>query len=201
MAKALFRYFLIGCCCGLITILLSTWAIAADHRDAPAVTNDPTADINDLYAFMNPNNADELILVLTVFPFADENARFSDAVSYNFLIENNLNQTFEISCVFSADQFMNCFGPSGIQVEGPVGTIAQSGSFRVFSGLRDDPFFLDLAALNATIAAGSPRFNNPGTNTFAGGNVLTIVVGINRSSLTANFVAPILKIYANTERR
>ena len=56
----------------------SCWA--ADHNDAPKVRADPTADINDIYAFVNPNDANETIFVITVVPDAPAGARFSDAV-------------------------------------------------------------------------------------------------------------------------
>ena len=203
MFEVLARRFSIGWCIGFTGLLIATWAYAADHRDAPMIRTDPAADINDVYAFMNPNNADELILIMTVFPFADESSRFSDALSYNLRIENNADpvQKFNISCTFTAAQFMTCVGPEGVSVSGGVGETVSSGSFRVFTGLRDDPFFLDLPRLQDTLAAGSPRFTDPGVNTFGpDDNTLAIVIGINRGGLTANFTAPILKIYGTTER-
>lgn len=36
--------------------LLALPAQSADHRDAPGVNEDPRADINDFYAFINPNS-------------------------------------------------------------------------------------------------------------------------------------------------
>ena len=44
-----------------IALALATSAQAADHRDSPLSTNDPAADINDVYTFTNPNDPDELI--------------------------------------------------------------------------------------------------------------------------------------------
>src|SRR4051812_30305733 len=41
-------------------------ARAADHRDSPAMINDPAADLLDVYAFVNPNDHDKVILALTV---------------------------------------------------------------------------------------------------------------------------------------
>ena len=43
----------------LTTMLLihSGGVRAADHRDSPLATNDPTADLNDIYTFVNPRNA------------------------------------------------------------------------------------------------------------------------------------------------
>ena len=43
-------------------------ARTADHRDAPGVNEDPRADINDIYAFVNPNDGN-VVLAMTVNPF------------------------------------------------------------------------------------------------------------------------------------
>src|SRR5262245_59039459 len=55
-------------------------AFAADHQDSPtAMTNEPTADITDLYAWMT-SDATKLNLVAAVDSDAGEEATFSDAV-------------------------------------------------------------------------------------------------------------------------
>jgi hypothetical protein len=41
--------------------------------------------------------------------------------------------------------------------------------------VRDDPFFFDLAQFNQIIAGNATAFNNPGTDTFAGTDVLALV--------------------------
>lgn len=191
---------------GFLLGLISWCALAADHRDAPEVRNDPAADINDIYAFMNPNDPNELILVNTVFPVApnaDPPAQFSDAVEYNFHIENNAepSQNFLISCTFSLDQTVTCLGPGDRSVVGPSGQINRNGDFRVFAGLRDDPFFLDSPALNETLATGVPSFRDPGVNTFGGQNTLAIVVGIGRGAVSDNLTAPVIQVYGSTVRR
>lgn len=184
----------------LLVTVTGTWA--ADHRDAPAIRSDPAADINDIYPFMNPNDANELIIVYTVFPFADESSQFSDAVSYNLFLENNANppQSFKIACVSSATQLVTCSGPNGVSASAQLGQTGGGNGFRVFAGLRDDPFFFDLEAFQQTQATLTPQFRTPGINTFAGANTLSIVVGLDRGSVTNNFTAPVLKIWGNTER-
>lgn len=39
-----------------VFLAISGIAIGADHVDSPITKNDPTADITDIYAFVNPNN-------------------------------------------------------------------------------------------------------------------------------------------------
>src|SRR4051794_28997010 len=66
---------------------------AADHGDAPSVASDQGSDLADVYAFLDPNNNDRVILVGTLrgfivpgeasnFGLFDPNARFT------FNIEN-----------------------------------------------------------------------------------------------------------------
>jgi len=53
----------------------------------------------------------------------------------------------------------------------------------VFAGVRDDPFFFDLVQFKKIIAGEASAFRNPGVDTFAGTNVLAIVVELPSSLL------------------
>jgi hypothetical protein len=53
---------------------------------------------------------------------------------------------------------------------------ASADGLRVFAGLRSDPFFLDLPALQATVRGGRLAFKEIGSNSLAGFNVLSVVV-------------------------
>ncbi|MCB1613328.1 MAG: DUF4331 family protein [Xanthomonadales bacterium] len=183
-----------------LTLLLFAGAVsAADHRDAPLATADPTADINDIYAFMNPNDPNELILVNTVVPFANYNSRFSDAVEYRFNIDNGAAQ-FVISCRF-ADQSnrVSCAGPNGLAADGGIERTLVGSGMRVWAGLRDDPFFFDGPAFNRTRATLAPAFTNPGVNSFTG-NTLALVLAVDRSRLDNGGANPVLKIWGATQR-
>lgn len=184
----------------------STNLYSADHLDAPAVVADPAADINDVYAFVNPADAGELILAMTINPIANQTTRFSDAVQYQFKV-NNIETDFTITCTFSRPddtfltQTVDCSAPGNRTVSGGLNEVNANGDFRVFAGLRDDPFFFDLAAFNATVANAAPAFTNPGTDFFAGLNTMAIVVGID-----ASVFAPLsnssarLQVWADTIR-
>lgn len=183
-------------------------AFAADHVDSPATVNDPAADINDIYAFINPNNADEAIYVATVNPFANSATRFSDAVVYSFELANGAGGTNRIECTFSRpdqttlDQEVACTGPDGRMVSGSINQVNRDGDFRVFAGLTDDPFFFDFEAFQETVANAEPRFSDPGTDFFAGLNVMSIVIGLDIDAVAqadsdASFTQ---QFYATTER-
>jgi hypothetical protein len=176
-------------------------AQAADHRDSPIATADPAADINDVYLFVNPNNANETIIVTTVLPFATTNSRFSDAVEYRLHIDNGggPNQIVILCRSSNQSMTMTCSGPGGLNVSGGLDRIVTGTGMRMFAGLRDDPFFFDSPAFNATRAAVAPRFTNPGTNFFVG-NTLTIALGIESNRLTNNGAATTLRIHASSTR-
>lgn len=58
----------------LITLALSaltTPALASSHREAPVISRDPTVDITDLYAFLNPNDTGQLVILMNVNPLQD----------------------------------------------------------------------------------------------------------------------------------
>ena len=158
---------------------------AADHIDAPTATGDPLADLNDFYAFVNPNDPSEVILAITMHPFADNETLFSSAIEYQFYSDNMAGGSAAIRCSVNASQEISCSGPDGRAVSGPVGETSTNGDFRVYAGLRDDPFFFDFEAFGETIANAEPRFTDPGVDFFAGLNVLSIVVGISADALSS----------------
>lgn len=59
----------------------ATKARSADHLDSPATTATPTADINDVFTWMDGNN---VVLAMTVYPAAPSTAKFDPAIQYVF---------------------------------------------------------------------------------------------------------------------
>jgi Domain of unknown function (DUF4331) len=134
---------------------------AADHRDAPdvQVAANIAADINDVYTWMT-EDASKLNLAMTVFPAADKNAQFSDAVQYVFHVNSSkgfgMAQTETlIMCTFAADQTVQCWAGDEYvtgDASAEKGLTSESGALKVFAGLRDDPFFFNLDGFNAAAA-------------------------------------------------
>jgi hypothetical protein len=184
-----------------IALAASAPAFAADHLDGPAVSGDPAADINDLYAFVNPNDPGELVFAATVMPLADANARFSNAVEYRFRIRHasGMHGALDIACRFPGKAVV-CRGPHDTEVAGPQERVNREGGLRVFAGLRDDPFFFDLGAFLDTVATLAPQFTDPGTDFFEGLNTLAIVIGVDTALLGADGDDSILQVYASTHR-
>jgi hypothetical protein len=144
-------------CVGLVGLTavaaFATPAIAADHRDGDGVKADPAADINDVYAFMD---SDDVVLAMTVSPFADANTKFSDATQYVWHVNKYpaFNPTgaaagsANVICQFDAAQQIECWIGTADYVKGDAsgstGLASESGKFTVFAGLRADPFFFFL---------------------------------------------------------
>ena len=154
---------------GVLTLGLgATPAFAADHKDGAAVKTDPTTDITDVYSWMSADKS-KVYLVMNVNPAADMNSKFSNAAQYVFHI-NAFPGFFKapkdfstVLCTFdnSAKQVASCWledktGKAIDYVNGDLsntaGTASVNGKMKVFTGLRDDPFFFNLVGFQGVAA-------------------------------------------------
>ena len=183
---------------------------AADHIDTPAVTNQ-TTDITDLYVFraQDPNN---LVFVANTQGLTSPANTAALKFDENTVIEFNIDKTGDniedlvIQCKYdAASNKMQVYGPvapsatgTKSKLEGNVtadvavtaygsAAVTNTGStgIKVFAGPRDDPFFFDLNKYKAILAGTATGFANPGTDTFAGTNVLSVVVEVPKSLIGA----------------
>src|ERR1041385_5632949 len=172
----------------------------SDHVDGPRQIGDPPADITDLFAFASPNDPARTVLAMCVFPSAGESAVFSNVIDYaiavrrvtvggvgnaaKFLPANEqLRFSFRFK-VLERDatgevlQYGVCILPDGrelpVTVNDEKGTSTPEGDFRVFAGLRSDPFYL------AWIAATLEKV----PNLLQHDNVLCLVVELDTSQST-----------------
>jgi len=197
-----------------LTFLLLAGAGPAHAHLEPSAAEaaDPLANLLDLYAFVTPcetihggeceDSPEELILALTLKPFATGADQFPDDVVYHFYLENDSGDTSQIDCSFSPEQVVTCEGPGERSVQARVGEVSASGDLRVFAGLRDNPSFFDVEAFLEFQSIGVAAFEPPGMDFYKGGNVLAIVLGIDISAIPAG-VSPntnIQKIWAASER-
>jgi hypothetical protein len=158
----------------LVATVAGTPARAADHRDGPAVQADPSTDINDVYAWMSADGT-KVNLVMSVFPNAMAGAKFSTSALYVFHV--NAFQRFgdvapnvaTVVCSFDAAGMISCWGPDGSKefatgdASATAGIASGTGKMKVFAGLRDDPFFFNIAGFRAGIgAAASALGGDPG---------------------------------------
>lgn len=185
---------------------------AADHIDSPTVTSQPT-DITDLYVFQGQSTSNLVFVANSqglLSPSAASTAKFDANTLLEFNIDNNADniEDLVIQCKYDAtSNKMMVYGPinpsqtgTRSKLEGAataevgVTPYASSNSpligtgtsgIKVFAGPRDDPFFFDLGQYKKILAGQATGFNNPGTDAFAGTNVLSVVVEVPKTLLNA----------------
>ena len=88
-------------------------SLASSHREAPLISEDPSADNTDLYAFRSPDNPDTLTIISNYIPGEDPAAgpnyyTFSPTARYNIYIDRNGDGKANITYRF---QFNRTPGP------------------------------------------------------------------------------------------
>ncbi len=219
----------VGAVAVAIVVMLGAPARTADHRDAPGVNEDPRADINDIYAFVNPNTGN-VVLAMTVNPFQIGGApgiAFGQDVLYEFKIDNTgddvedlvVQATFTAVVPAPGVQQFNVRGPAKPRIAGTAsslllqdapaisgpadGSVVQgSGNIlKAFAGVRDDPFFFDLifGFRLLGISPGGPLSRAGGIDFFAGINCSIVAVEVAPSVLKGS-AGNILRIWGTTGR-
>src|SRR5262252_7948353 len=140
----------------------------SDHVDGPRSIGDPPADLTDLFAFTSPENPGRTVLAVCVFPSAGEDAIFSNVIDYSIAVrrvtvagvgnaakfrpaneEIRFSFRFDVLKRDAAGHVIQrgvCKLPGGralsLTVNDEKGAATPEGDFRVFAGLRYDPFYL-----------------------------------------------------------
>ena len=195
--------------------------VAADHIDAPAVTGN-AADITDFYSFQG-NDANNLVFAVNTQGLLSPNATSAAMFNENTMIEINIDNTGDnvedlVIQAIKRDDKMYFFGPYAPSMTGKSSMIdtkyasgeveissygasamtSISGGMKFFAGPRDDPFFFDLGQFQAILGGTETGFKNPGTDTFAGTNVLSVVVEVPKSMLGGSST---LNVWAETKKK
>jgi hypothetical protein len=149
---------------------------ASDHLDTPTVIANPQADIGDLYAWTS-SDGQHLNLVMDIVGHP-----FSNKLQYVFHVDSGqrfgrTTATTSIVCRFPKTNITDCRVGDADDARGdasnPNGLRGRNHRFRVFAGLRDDPFFNNVKGTRAayevafaalrhgTVAdeAGCPKFD------------------------------------------
>jgi hypothetical protein len=215
---------------GLAAFLAAPAVWCSDHLDTNAVKLEAGADIGDLYAWMSPDGR-RVNLVMAIV-----GGKFSEHIDYRFHIDSgravgDTTVTSRLTCRFAAAGTIDCrlgtdraHGAAGE----PGGLWSMRRGFRIFVGLRDDPFFNNVygtrAALNVAGAAlaaaprdggGCPRFDDAtvrqiagewrrtngqaAENLLAGWKTSALVVSIELDVIDRG--GPLLGVWATTQRR
>ena len=131
--------------CGstLLALACSQHASASDHLDTRTVIEDPRADIGDIYAWMSEDRR-RLNLVMTIVGHS-----FSPDLEYAFHVDSgqayaDTKITESIRCRMPSASLIECKGAKDFAIGNAsreAGIESRGGHFRLFAGVRDDPFF------------------------------------------------------------
>lgn len=195
--------------------------VAADHIDSPGVSNTGN-DITDVYAFQGADTNNLVFVVNTnglLSPGTTGAATFKENVLTEINIDNNGDNVEDLVIqAIKRGSKMYFFGPVAPGTPGTSSTIktanasgsveisqygsaaitSTSGGMKFFAGPRDDPFFFDLGQFQAILGGSASGFNNPGSDTFAGTNVLSTVVEVPKSMLGASAS---INVWAETKQK
>jgi hypothetical protein len=148
----------------ITSVTFAGLASAADHRDSPLNVSNPTADINDVYAFRSPQNPNNLVVAISANPLiapSDNATRgvFDSDVTFQIHVDVNGDLLDDALVDISKDGDNLVFTGLGadpiaakITKPGEAPVINRAGPITAFAGLRDDPFFFDLAGFQAFLA-------------------------------------------------
>jgi hypothetical protein len=142
----------------------------SDHVDGPRSIGEPAADLTDFFAFTSPENPERTVLAMCVFPYAGENAIFSNVINYSIAVrrvtvagvgnaakfqpaDDEIRFSFRFEALKrdaagKAIQRGVCKLPGGrelsLTVNDETGASTPEGDVRAFAGLRSDPFYIGL---------------------------------------------------------
>jgi Domain of unknown function (DUF4331) len=173
----------------------------SDHFSGPAVMGDPSVDITDFYAFVSPERAGNLVLIMNLFPLATSQSFFSDVVTHRFRLrpltqaggsithgaaEHSIDVTFSDVPEGASVQKGTIVTSDGREASFIVGEPLEQDGMRVFAGLVSDPFFMDVEAALRTDISGKLSFDTS-VNTVQFRDVLTIVVEVPFAPIVERF--------------
>ena len=143
----------------------------ADHLDAPGLMSpgmDARIDITDVYAFQKPGDASKSIVMMNVNPlapsFADD---FNHQALYQLNVDTNGDAIADVAFRFTFTPKTNGKQKANVRIVrgseaarlsasgqvviagapvsfGSTADVTEDGEYKLFAGLRSDPFFFDL---------------------------------------------------------
>ncbi len=89
-----------------VMALVPSALLASSHREAPLISEDPTADNTDTYAFVSPDNPSTVTLIANYIPMEEPAGgpnfnRFSDDVLYTIHVDNKGDAQSDIEFQFT----------------------------------------------------------------------------------------------------
>ncbi len=164
---------------GAMLLVSAPVAHASNHLDTPTAIANPQANIGDMFAWVSPDGR-RLNLVMDIV-----GRSFSDRLQYVIHIDSGkrlgaTTSTTTIVCRFGTTNAVTCRAGGDLargDASGTDGLESRRRQFRVFAGLRADPFFNNVRGTRAAYqvataamkngaeinSAGCPRFDQATT--------------------------------------
>jgi hypothetical protein len=150
-----------------------TAGTASSHREAPLISEDPSADNTDLYAFRSPDRPDSVTIISNWIPGEDPAAgpnywTFSPSARYNIFIDRNGDARPDITYRF---RFGRTPGPLflGNTVQKYTATRTENGRTRILAWASTPPNNIGPRATpNYRALAAKAVVDRRGTKVFAG---------------------------------
>jgi hypothetical protein len=188
----------------------------SDHIDGPRQIGDPSADLTDLFAFTSPENSARTVLAANVFPTCGVDAVFSNAINHSIVVRRATvaglgdatkfeTRDPELRFSFRFDTLERganqkpvqrgvCILPDGqtlrFVANDENGASTPNGTYRVFAGLRSDPFILAWLFRGNTMT--------PVPNLLEHDNVLCIVIEFDTRRVLAPERGSLFAVIAET---
>jgi hypothetical protein len=146
-------------------------AYASDHLDTPTVIADPAADIGDMFAWTSADGR-RLNLIMDIVAH-----QFSNRLQYVLHVDSgehfgHTTASTLIVCQFDLANNVECWVGNNDYVHGnassPEGIEGENHRFRVFAGLRDDPFFNNVKGTREAYNVAGAALQHGATNDPAG---------------------------------
>jgi hypothetical protein len=105
-------------------------SVASSHREAPVISEDPTADNTDVYAFVSPDRPNTVTIVANYIPLEEPAGgpnfnQFADDVLYELKVDNNGDGREDVSYQFEFDtQTRN--GNTFLYNTGPIDSLSDA---------------------------------------------------------------------------
>ena len=166
---------------------------AADHLEAPLAVANHSLDITDIYAFDGANSK-KTVLVMDVNPLVGpvSGRTFSTTGEYRFNIDRDGDYVADdiYTVKFASGgpggkQLLTLWKNGNVVLNGKTGNANNGGGAKLYAGVRDDPFFFDLASFKHwrdPDGVGPFTYDGPttfdGIDFFRGTNITAIVLEI-----------------------
>ncbi len=118
-------------------LLVPSFGGASSHREAPALLEDPTADVTDLYFFRSPERPDTATLIANWIPFEEPHGGpnfylFSENARYNLNVDQNGDGKWDLRYQYRFDTDAPESDAAGYLYSDPTGNVLVKQTYDLY---------------------------------------------------------------------